>query len=156
MATQDGVGRVVAVSGKAYTVDVLTGDFDLNDSVTLYRRDNYAAASCVGKGDVNRREALLFAGAGRVADVAVREGETVTAGQKLFSLVSADAAPAAAAPDVLCQTDGVVEQVLVAPGQRVWKGRGFCAWTRRKYAGSARRCGRGGSGVPSPWAIWCP
>lgn len=118
----DGVGRVVAVSGKAYTVDVLTGDFDLNDSVTLYRRDNYAAASCVGKGDVNRREALLFAGAGRVADVAVREGETVTAGQKLFSLVSADAAPAAAAPDVLCQTDGVVEQVLVAPGQQVWKG----------------------------------
>ncbi len=118
----EGVGRVTAVSGDAYTVEVQSGDFDLNADVTLYRRDNYAATSAVGKGKVTRRDALLVASAGRVAEVAVAEGASVKAGDLLMRLVGADAAPSAFAPDVLATAAGVVEQVAVTPGQQVWKG----------------------------------
>lgn len=122
----EGEGRVVRVNQNAYTVDVLKGDFDLNDDVTLYRRTNYASDSNVGKGKVTRRDALLVAGAGRVAEVYVREGEPVTAGEKLMAFVSADAAPDATTADIRCDTAGVVRTVSAAPGQQVWKGQVLC------------------------------
>jgi hypothetical protein len=120
----EGEGRVVLVTAKGYTVDVLKGDFDLEDDVTLYRRTNYTSNSSVGKGSIVRREALLVAGAGRVAAVDV--GDTVTAGQKLASFVSADAAPAQADTDVKAGAAGVVRTVAVQPGQQVWKGELLC------------------------------
>lgn len=121
----DGEGRVVQVSQSSYTVDVLKGDFDLNDEVTLYRRTNYASDSNVGKGKVLRRDALPVAGAGRVVAVYVQEGTPVTAGERLASFVSADAAPDAAA-EVTSDVAGVIRTVSVAPGQQVWKGQALC------------------------------
>ena len=118
----EGTGRVVSVTDQAYLVDVLSGDFDKDDSVTLYRRDNYVGKSAVGKGKIVRREPLLLSGAGRVAKTYVAEGDSVVSGQKLFSLVSADAAPDAYQSDVKSSATGVVERVLAAPGQQVWKG----------------------------------
>lgn len=122
----EGEGRVVQLTAKGYTVDVLKGDFDLDDDVTLYRRTNYTSNSNVGKGTIVRREALLVAGAGRVAEVDVREGDVVTAGQKLASFVSADAAPAQADTQVKAAAAGVVRTVAVQPGQQVWKGELLC------------------------------
>ncbi len=122
----EGTGRVVAVTGDAYTVEVLTGDFDLKADVTLYRRDSYVSSSGVGKGKVNRREALALQGAGRVAEVLVAQGAHVAAGTPLLTLVSADAAPDAYAPLVSAGAAGVVEQVFVSPGQQVYRGQALC------------------------------
>lgn len=47
---------MVAVSGAQYTVDVLAGDFELNESLTLYRDDGYDQKDCVGKGTIVRRD----------------------------------------------------------------------------------------------------
>ncbi len=118
----EGTGHVVAVSGQSYQVDVLTGQFDLDASVTLYRRDNYEAKSAVGKGTVVRRPALLIAATGRVGTLAVAEGAHVAAGDTLLTLAGADASPTAYAPDVQSPAAGVVERVYVAPGQQVYKG----------------------------------
>ena len=122
----EGVGRVTAVSGSAYSVDVISGDFDLNVDVTLYRRDNYASASAVGKGKVARRDPLLVSGTGRVAEVMVTDGARVVAGDLLLKLVGADAAPDAYQQAVTALADGVVAQVAVTPGQQVWKGALLC------------------------------
>ena len=122
----EGSGRVVSVDDQAYRVDVLTGDFDKDDDVTLYRRDNYVSSSAVGKGTIVRRPALLVAGQGRVAKCDVAEGDTVVAGQKLFSLVSADAAPDAYSSEVTAPVSGVLESVAVSAGQQVWKGQVLC------------------------------
>lgn len=122
----EGSGRVVAVSGEAYTVDVLAGDFDVDASVTLYRRDNYASTSSVGKGDLVRRAPLSIGGSGRVAAVAVAEGARVQAGDYLLSLVAADATPSAYQSQVESPVSGVVEAVYAAPGQQVWKGAALC------------------------------
>ena len=118
----EGTGRVVAVNGESYQVDVLTGQFDLDASVTLYRRDNYEAKSAVGKGTVIRRTALPISAVGRVSTLAVAEGAHVAAGDALLTLAGADATPTDFAPDVQSPAAGVVERVYVAPGQQVYKG----------------------------------
>ncbi|NLI22109.1 MAG: HlyD family efflux transporter periplasmic adaptor subunit [Clostridiales bacterium] len=121
-----GTGRVVGVSGDAYTVEVITGEFDLKDSVTLYRKDNYASKSCVGKGKIVRRDALLVTATGRLTQVYVGEGDRVFTGDPLFSLVAADATPEACATDITAAAAGVVESVSVAPGQQVYRGQALC------------------------------
>lgn len=122
----EGQGQVVAVSGAQYTVDVLAGDFELNESLTLYRDDGYDQKDCVGKGAIVRRDPLPVQGSGRVAAVHVQEGQQVTAGQLLLELVSADADPQAFSPWVTAQEAGVVASVAVTPGQQVWKGQLLC------------------------------
>lgn len=122
----EGTGRVVAVNGDTYTVELLTGDYDLKADVTLYRRDSYVSSSCVGKGKVSRREALLIQGLGRVAQVLVAEGAHVAAGAPLLTLVSADAAPDAYTPAIAAGAAGVVEAVFVSPGQQVYRGQALC------------------------------
>ena len=118
----EGTGRVVAVNGESYQVDVLTGQFDLGDDVTLYRRDNYDTKSAVGKGTVERRPAILITAAGRVGTLSVAEGAHVSEGDRLLTLAGADASPDAFKPDVACPAAGVVEKVFVMPGQQVYKG----------------------------------
>lgn len=122
----EGQGQVVAVSGAQYTVDVLAGDFELNESLTLYRDDGYDQKDCVGKGTIVRRDPLPVQGSGRVAAVHVQEGQQVTTGQLLLELVSADADPQAFSPWVTAQEAGVVASVAVTPGQQVWKGQLLC------------------------------
>ena len=57
-------GRVVAVSDSGETCcDILTGDFDQKEAVTLYRNDSYDAKKCVGK--VRYHPPEQFDGAGQ-------------------------------------------------------------------------------------------
>jgi biotin carboxyl carrier protein len=123
---QEGSGRVVWRSGKAYHVDLTTGDFDLNTDVNLYRDNDFSGDSCVGRGTVTRRDPLLVAGNGRVSAVYVQEGDTVKNGDPLAAFVSADAAPQAYGDTVESAVTGVVRAVAVTSGQQVWKGELLC------------------------------
>lgn len=118
---EEGSGRVAMVSGNGYVVDILDGDFDLNETLTLYRDDGYAAKYNVGKGTVTRRDPVLHAGSGRIAAVYASAGDSVKAGAPLFDLIAADAAPDAR-PTVASPADGVIASVAVSAGQQVWKG----------------------------------
>lgn len=118
---EEGWGQVITVSGDNYVVDILSGEFELKETLTIYRSDDYAAKENIGKGTVVRRDPVTVAGAGRVAEVLVQEGETVRAGEALLTLLSPDAAPDAV-PAVTIDHAGVVGAVSVMPGQQVWKG----------------------------------
>lgn len=118
---EEGTGRVVAVSDSGYVVDILTGSFDVKETLTLYRTDSYANKDCVGKGAVSRRAPVMLSGAGRVAEVLVSEGEQVVRGQALMTFLAQDADPDASAT-VSAPASGVVASVGVSPCQQVWKG----------------------------------
>ena len=118
---EEGSGRVIAVSGSSYVLDILEGEFDLNENLSLYRDDGYAAKDCVGKGVVARRDPVAIQGQGRVASILVAEGDQVAAGQPLMTLMAADA-DADAQPDVTAPESGVIASVAVSAGQQVWKG----------------------------------
>ena len=118
---EEGHGRVIMVSGDNYVVDILSGEFDLKENLTIYRDDDYSTKQNIGKGVVVRRDPVTVAGSGRVAEVLVQQGDAVKTGDALLTIVSADAEPGAS-PAVVAPTSGVVAAVAVAPGQQVWKG----------------------------------
>ena len=118
---EEGAGRVVSVSGTNYIVDILTGEFETGENLTLYRDDDYDTKENVGKGSVVRRDPISVAGSGVIAEIAVEEGESLKAGDVIMTLMGADA-DYGASPVVSAPADGVISAVAVASGQQVWKG----------------------------------
>ncbi|MBQ3222660.1 MAG: HlyD family efflux transporter periplasmic adaptor subunit [Clostridia bacterium] len=117
----EGAGRVISVSGANYVVDILTGEFEAGETLTLYRDDDYSNKENVGKGSVVRRDPLSAAGSGVIAEMCVEAGQSVQPGDVLFTLMGADA-DVGASPIVSAPEDGVIAAVHVGPGQQVWKG----------------------------------
>lgn len=72
-----GTGRVTMVSGAEYMVEVLTGEFEPGEILSLFRDKNRTASDQVGRGVVNRRDTLTAVGQGRVAEVLVKVGDQV-------------------------------------------------------------------------------
>lgn len=114
-------GTVISVSGSNYVVDVLDDCFEVGEALTLYRDDDYTAKENVGKGSVVLRDPLLYQGAGRIDEMLVQPGQSVKAGDPLFTLMAADA-DADAASVVSAPAEGVIAAVSVSAGQQVWKG----------------------------------
>lgn len=126
---EEGAGRVISVSGANFVVDILTGEFETGEALSIYRDDDYDAKEKIGKGSVSRRDPLSVMGTGVIAQMMAEEGKTVEAGETLFTLMGADA-DMGAKPDIAAPYAGVVGNVAVASGQQVWKGqllaRVFC------------------------------
>ena len=120
---EEGFGRVISVSGKSYVVDIdpASGEMELNESLTLYRSDDYLNKENVGKGTVAKRDPVTVSAAGRVAEVLVSAGQEVHRGDALMTVLSSDADPDAR-PAVTAPSDGVLASVAVSAGQSVWKG----------------------------------
>ena len=118
---EEGSGRVISVTTSGYTVEITDGSFEVDETLNLYRKDDYAISAKVGSGKVFRRNPVSVAGQGRVAEILVSVGDTVKAGQPLMRVMSPDAEPGASA-DVRPAGTGVVAQVYVLPGMQVWKG----------------------------------
>jgi multidrug resistance efflux pump len=122
-----GEGRVIQVDGKDFVLEMERGDFEVEDSVSLYLQDskNNANRDKVGAGKVARADALGAVGEGVVAAVLVTEGQAVERGQPLFLLDSAGArydAARQAQSEVHFPVSGAIGQMLVGPGQFVQQG----------------------------------
>jgi len=102
-------------------VDILDGEFSLREQLTLYRDDDYSQKECVGKGLVIRRDPVVSAGQGRVSEILVTAGDSVSAGTPLMTLMGPDA-DYDASPSVIAPANAVAASVAVAAGQQVWKG----------------------------------
>lgn len=118
---EEGQGVVISVSGRSYVVDILSGTFDVDEALSLYREDDYDYKQNVGKGRVVRRDPVSVTGAGIIASVQVQPGDSVQPGQTLALCMGVDADPDAR-PDCIAPVSGVIGSLLVAPGQQVWKG----------------------------------
>ena len=118
---EKGWGKVIRIDGSGYVVDVMAGDFDIGESFNLYRSDRYESRDNVGRGTVTRRNPIALAGAGRVCELLVADGDTIEANAPVMTLMTADADPGAS-PIISAPQDAVVATVAVSPGQQVWKG----------------------------------
>ena len=121
-----GTGVVTSVSGKNYVVEILTGSFDVNDTVRCYRESTTPSDSEVGRGKVTRYDdAAVNAGSGRVAAVHVKPGDKVEVGDLLFELVDAQSAKDASR-SVVSSKDGVITAMNTASGAQVYRGQLLC------------------------------
>lgn len=120
-----GVGRVTSVNGSEYVVEILEGDFDLNDTVYCYRESNHDSKSDTGRGKVTRYPDTAVTAQGRIAAVHVAEGDTVKTGDLLFEVIDAQSAPDASLT-MTAETDGAITYLGVVSGTMVYRGQLLC------------------------------
>lgn len=118
---EKGTGRVTAVSGNEYIVEILTGDYDLGDTIRCYRESGYDNDSETGRGKAVRYADASVQAQGRIAAVHIEEGAAVKTGDLLFEVIDAqaerDASPTIAAP-----IDGAITMIAAVSGAQVYRG----------------------------------
>ena len=126
MGNTKGTGVVTGVSGKKYTVEILTGDYDVGDTVRCFRESTTPSDSEVGRGKVTRyADVQVLAGSGRIAAVHVKPGDTVEVGDLLFELVDAQSAKNASR-SVAAGASGVITLMNTVSGAQVYRGQLLC------------------------------
>ena len=106
-------GRVTAIDGNSYHVEITEGELYIGETVRLYRRTSYSEESCVGSGTVAASALIACSGTGKLREFFVAEGDSVTRGQLLWTAASSDESV------VTIPEDGVVTEVLSAKGSSV-------------------------------------
>lgn len=116
-----GLGRVTTVSGSSFTVEVTEGSFESGEAVVVYRSEDYAATSRIGRGNVSHASpvAVTGLGTGRISGIHVADGAHVEIGDALFDAVLVDTATSYA---MVSSVDGTVAEVLATSGSAVTQG----------------------------------
>ena len=122
---EKGTGIVTSVSGKYYTVEVLTGHFELDDTVRCYRESAMPYDSEIGRGKVKRFADAAVNAAGRVSAVHVQPGDAVKTGDLLFEMIDAQSAPGVS-PQITAPASGAVTALHAASGAQVYRGQLLC------------------------------
>ncbi|MDO4483119.1 MAG: HlyD family efflux transporter periplasmic adaptor subunit [Clostridia bacterium] len=122
---EKGTGRVISVKGDNYVVEILEGEFEKGEQLTMYRSVNKGNSTNVGKGTVVRREPVAIQGTGLVTECFVRPGQQVKAGEKLFSVLPG-CSDLSVKPEITAPEAAVVANVAAAAGQPVGKGQLLC------------------------------
>jgi len=122
---EKGTGRVTSVDGKYYTVEVLTGNFDLDETVRCYRESAMPYDSEVGRGKVKRFADAKVSASGRICAVHVKPGDTVKTGDLLFETVDTLSA-VGASPAIAAPVSGAVTALYASSGAQVYRGQLLC------------------------------
>lgn len=122
---EKGEGRVTSVNGKDYVVEILSGSYDVDETVRCFRESAMPSDSETGRGKVKRYPDANVLASGRVAKVHVKPGDKVEAGDLLFEMIDAlsekDASPVITAP-----VSGAVTLMQAASGAQVYRGMLLC------------------------------
>lgn len=126
LGNDKGTGVVTSVSGKKYTVEILSGSFDVDDTVRCFRESTTPSDSEVGRGKVTRyADVQVNANSGRIAAVHVKPGDAVEVGDLLFELVDAQSEKNASC-SIAASKDGVITSMNTASGAQVYRGQLLC------------------------------
>ena len=120
-----GVGVVTGMGEKAgeYNVEVTGGEFYIAETVSIYRRSDYAESSRIGRGTVAAAKVVAVKGSGSILKMHVENGDFVERGELLFETVSG-ALDGLYAPgnEIVCEVSGIVAGVDAGAGSSVEKG----------------------------------
>lgn len=122
--THQGTGIVTGIGDEGkYTVEVNAGAFAIGETVNIFRRADYAAASRTGRGTVAATPPVPVKGAGSILKMHVENGDQVERGQLLFETVEGTLdglyAPGA---DILATESGIVGSIEAGAGAAISKG----------------------------------
>lgn len=118
-----GEGRVTQVSGSSYTVEVTDeGNLRVNESLKVYRDREHKTDSCIGSGRTSRIDPVAVTAEGYVLAVHVTDGQRVSRGDALFSIVpdQLDGMAGGEAAALMPQ-DGVLLSVSAQSGMQAQK-----------------------------------
>lgn len=109
-----GTGRIIAVTDGSFTVEVLSGDLQLDDNCYLYRSASYDSDTRIGRGMVVRNAPVAVNGTGTLLKLHVQDGQSVRKGDLLME-TAAGAAPGADA-QISAPVDGILAASNVTVG----------------------------------------
>lgn len=119
-------GIITYADGRSFTAQVLGGDLDYTAKVEVFRTDEYTEAVRLSEGRLSAVAPYGVAASGTVLEMLVKPGDTVSAGDALFTFVPDTLAPAArslaAATEIRAAEDCVVLSVSAQQGGAVQKG----------------------------------
>ena len=121
--THVGTGIITAITDSGYTIEVTGGEFVLDEKVYVYRKEDRAKESRIGKGKVKRSKPVEVTGTGSVLKLHVKSGDFVERGELLFETVDG-VLDGYYAPDnnVKSPVTGVVSKVEKNASDTVTKG----------------------------------
>ena len=122
---EKGKGRVTGVNGSDYTVEILSGEYDLGDVIRCYRDDNFDSDSETGRGKAMRYPDTTVSAMGRIVAAHIKEGDSVKTGDLLFEVVDA-MAPVNAALDMKSDVSGAILMMNTLSGAQVYNGQLLC------------------------------
>ncbi len=122
--TADGV--ITQVSGRQFTAQVIGGNLDFTERLEVFRESDYNDASRLSEGRLSASAPYAVTASGTVLTVAVKPGDSVKAGDVLFTYVPDVLAPASVDGEktvLACAADAsVVLSVSAQQGASVQKG----------------------------------
>lgn len=128
--THTGVGFVSGVSGDSYTVEVSEGTFKVGETVTIFRSEDYASSSRIGRGTCERADDVAVGsgasgegGSVSIAKMHVAAGDAVQKGDLLYETVSGSYdAYYCTGCDIVATASGILSQLNCAVGGNVSAG----------------------------------
>ena len=121
-------GVITAVDGATgnITVQIIGGDLVFTHTIKVFRTPDYEYNSTIARGTISTVAPHALSASGTIIDVAVKAGDSVQAGDYLFSYVPDELAPerrgAADATAAKAEEDWLITAVSVQPGAAVQKG----------------------------------
>ena len=82
--THTGTGVITSIEGTDYNVNVLEGDFLMDETISIFRGETTASSSRIGRGEISRKSPTAVTGSGSIVSIAVQDGDTVQKGDLLF------------------------------------------------------------------------
>jgi len=122
---EEGVGVVTSVDGANYIVEILEGDFELDDTIRCFRKPEMKYEEETGKGRATRYADTAVQAQGRIAACHVKPGDTVKTGDLLFEVVD-PSCPVGAPLEMTAPVSGAVTALAVSSGMQVYRGQLLC------------------------------
>lgn len=135
------VGVITATSGTTYTVETTDGELMMDETVNIYRDEDYAATSRIGRGTVSRTSEVAVGAEGSSSSASsvsgtsstsssesilymhVKDGDTVERGQLLYETVTGTLDGLyATSNEIVSDVSGIVASVSIAAGSSISKG----------------------------------
>ena len=121
--SHQGTGFISALTENGYNVEVTGGEFYLGEKVDIFRTEDRAKESNLGRGTANRANPVAVKGSGSLLKLHVQNGTYVERGELLFETVEG-VLDGMYAPDskVVSSLTGVVSSVEKNEGESIGKG----------------------------------
>lgn len=121
--SHSGVGVITAIEGTDYTVEVLTGEFLVGETVSVFRGDSAVSTQRIGRGTLSRKNPTAVTASGSIVSIAVQDGDSVKKGDLLMETLSGDFDGLyMSGSDILATEDGVVAKLNLEQGGKLEKG----------------------------------
>jgi len=121
-SSHTGVGVITSIQGADFVVKVLSGEFLIGETVSVYRGETAKTVNRIGRGKLTRTNPTAVTGTGSIVSFAVSNGDTVQRGDLLFEMLNGDFDGLyMSGNQITAGSDGVIAELNLSQGGKIDK-----------------------------------